>query len=153
MKQNRYWTVGAPMKPKERFSVQFLLRTQRDSEMGSILVTVSHKSQRLKFALGVHHIYLWEWDGARQRMVAGLPRSEEVNREIDRLIEVIFFYFRGNNSAAATEPSIDGLRLQLFPNRTPTSGAQPDSFRSLFKRFLREHSNGGFTQFSQRLSF
>jgi hypothetical protein len=43
MKQNRFWTVGAQSKPRERFSIQFLLRTQRDAEQGSILVTVSHE--------------------------------------------------------------------------------------------------------------
>jgi len=142
MRQSRFLTVGVQYKPRERFSIQFLLRTQRNAEQGSILVTVSHRNQRLKFALGQHHIYLWEWDAVRQRMISGLPRSKEVNAEVDRTIEVIFFYFT-RTEAHSPQPSINGLRQHLFPQQTNRSSETPYTFQPLFNRFLREHTNGG----------
>ena len=96
----------------------------------------------MKFALGQHHIYLWEWDAVRQRMISGLPRSKEVNAEIDRIIEVIFFYFTEGDTNGIP-PSIGGLQSHLFPSKKPTSSTAAQSFQSLFKRFLREHTNGG----------
>ena len=143
MRQNRFLTVGVQYKPRERFSIQFLLRTQRNAEQGSILVTVSHRNQRLKFALGQHHIYLWEWDAVRQRMISGLPRSKEVNAEIDRTIEVIFSYFT-RTEAHSPQPSIHGLRQHLFPQQTNRSSETPYTFQPLFNRFLPTLSQEGF---------
>lgn len=49
-------------------------------------------------------------------MISGMPRSKEVNAEIDRIIEVIFFYFTERDTNGIP-PSIGGLQSHLFPSK------------------------------------
>ena len=99
-----------------RFSVQFTLRVQRGSDMGSLVACVSHAGQRLRYSLGLSHIPVRYWDEVRQRMFPRSPRAEEVNKEIDRNMEVILFYFTAAAGDTNEPPSLDGLQTRLFPN-------------------------------------
>jgi hypothetical protein len=124
--------------------VQFTLRVQRGSDMGSLVACVSHAGQRLRYSLGLSHIPVRYWDEVRQRMFPRSPRAEEVNKEIDRNMEVILFYFTAAAGDTNEPPSLDGLQTRLFPNHHNISThTEKHSVISMFNRFIREHSNGG----------
>jgi integrase len=72
------------------------------------------------------------------------PRAEEVNKEIDRNMEVILCYFTAAAGDTNEPPSLDGLQTRLFPNHHNISThTEKHSVISMFNRFIREHSNGG----------
>ena len=94
--------------------------------------------------MGYSHIPVRHWDAARQRMLPRSPRADEINREIDRHIEVILSYFSSANPDSNEPPTLGGLQARLFPRQTRiTTHNEKHSVIGLFKRFIREHTNGG----------
>ena len=134
-----------------RFSVTFSLRVQRGSDIGSLVACVLCSGQRMRYSMGYSHIPVRHWDAARQRMLPRSPRADEINREIDRHIEVILSYFSSANPDSIEPPTLGGLQARLFPRQTRiTTHSEKHSVIGLFKRFIREHTNGGVTQSSPR---
>ena len=132
-----------------RYSVQFYLRTESGSSIGSIIGSITHKHQRIRFSLGYGRIPVFYWDSVRQRVLPDYPRCSEINGEIDKVIEQIHVFF-STTTSNFTFSDTDGIspltRLQshLFPHKqNSTESHQTNSVVRLFTRFIREHDNKG----------
>ena len=76
-----------------RYSVQFSLRRETGSNVGSIVGSITSEHQRIRFSLGFNRIPVIEWDYQRQRVLPTYSRYTEVNKEIDRVIEQVHLFF------------------------------------------------------------
>lgn len=132
-----------------RYSVQFSLRSQNGTGVGSVVGSITHGHQRLRFSLGFSRIPVIYWDRQRQRVLSSYSYSSEVNREIDRVVEQVHLFFTttGKNTFSDTDGISPLSRLQshLFPKvyRSQPVIESGDGLISLLNRFIREHSNGG----------
>ena len=72
-----------------RYSVQFSLRNQNSTGVGSVVGSITTEHQRVRFSLGFNRIPVIDWDQQRQRVLPTYSRYTEVNREIDRVIEQV----------------------------------------------------------------
>lgn len=130
--------------PRIKFSVTFSLRAQRDADVGSLMACVTYAGKRFRYALGFDRIPIPHWDSVRQRMLPRTPRAQEINAEIDRQLEAIILFYSSARNADAEQPTLDGLRAMLFPERVNGSNrVDQGSIAGLFQRFLKEHTNGG----------
>jgi hypothetical protein len=131
-----------------RYSVRVVLRIQSGHNRGSLMMVVCHQGERLRFSLGVHHLYPHHWDTRRERVHLSHPDSSSINKMIDEWVSKIILYYTTLVSTGQP-PSISGLQSHLFPNRRTTTRAKsPDSVVMWFNRFIREHTNKGITQLS-----
>jgi len=87
-----------------RYSVQFNLRREPGSDVGSIVGSITHSCDRVRFSLGYTRIPLLHWDSRRQRVLPSYGMSTEINREIDRLVGEIHLFFTtsGKNTFSDT---------------------------------------------------
>jgi hypothetical protein len=112
------------------------------------MMVVCHQGERLRFSLGVHHLYPHHWDTRRERVHLSHPDSSSINKVIDEWVGKTILYYTALVSSGQP-PSISGLQSHLFPNkRTITRAKSPDSVVIWFNRFIREHTNKGITQLS-----
>jgi hypothetical protein len=144
MKRKNIYYVPQNWVPCLKFSVIFSLRVKAGASVGSILVSVTSRGKRFRYALGQHRVPEWHWDYQRQRMIPGTPRAEEINAEIDRYLQAIIFFYSSSRTADAEQPTLEGLKATLFPARVHASKrVDQSSIVGLFQRFIREHTNGG----------
>ena len=133
-----------------RYSIQFSLRCKSGSDVGSIVGSITHESQRIRFSLGYRRISVIHWDSRRQRVLPTCMGYSEINREIDRIVERVHLFFTtsSKNTFSHTDPvsTLNELQTHLFPDtiRTTTSNTSY-GLTPMFNRFLREHSNGGWS--------
>jgi len=131
-----------------RYSVQFNLRREPGSDVGSIVGSITHSCDRVRFSLGYTRIPLLHWDSRRQRVLPSYGMSTEINREIDRLVGEIHLFFTtsGKNTFSDTDGFSPLRRLysHLFPNvsRKETRSLN-DGLTKLLNEFIRDHTNGG----------
>ena len=50
-------------------------------------------------------------------MLPRTPRANEINAEIDRHLEAIILFYSSARNADAEQPTLDGLKAMLFPQR------------------------------------
>ena len=144
MKSYNSFTYYGYWLPRVKFSVRFSLRIQGQSDVGSIVASVTHAGKRFLYSLGFHRIPAWHWDKARQRMLPRTPRAKEINAEIDRHLEAITLFYSSARNADAEQPTLYGLKAMLFPERVnAVKRVEQGSIVGLFQRFLKEHTNGG----------
>lgn len=134
-----------------RYSVHFTLRCKQGSNVGSIVGSITHESQRIRFSLGYRRISVIHWDPRRQRVLPTCTGYSDINREIDKIVEQVHLFFTtsSKNTFSHTDPvsTLNELHTHLFPDtiRTTTSNTSY-GLTPMFNRFLREHSNGGWSQ-------
>lgn len=131
-----------------RYSIQFSLRCKSDSDVGSIVGSITHESQRIRFSLGFNRIPLIHWDSRRQRVLPSYSGYNEINTELDRLIERVHLFFStgSNNIISHTDPvfTLSQLHTHLFPHQRKSNEThQKNSIVRLFNRFINEHTNKG----------
>jgi hypothetical protein len=83
-------------------------------------------------------------------MLPRSPRAKEINAVIDQQLEAITVFFSSKNEDPNFQPSIEGLRERMLPKHPQgkkgiNSKEQSNSkaLTSFFKKFLKEHTNGG----------
>lgn len=120
-----------------RYSVRVVFRIQSGHNRGSLMMVVCHQGERLRFSLGVHHLYPHHWDTRRERVHLSHPDSSSINKMIDEWVSKIILYYTTLVSSGQP-PSISGLQSHLFPNRrTATRAKSPDSVVMWLNRFIR----------------
>ena len=131
-----------------RYSIQFSLRCKSGSDVGSIVGSITHESQRIRFSLGFSRISINHWDSRRQRVLPTYSGYTEINSQLDSLIEQIHLFFTtsSKNTFSDTNPvfTLSQLQTHLFPHqRKSNESHQKNSIVRLFNRFIREHTNKG----------
>ena len=110
-----------------RFSVSFVLVTKQGGSSGHILCTITHKGERVRFAIGQNRIPIEEWDSKTQeRRGSGLEAlaTNERIRAVKRLI------------TQALEQDKDLKAIQAMATGVETV-RKSKGIKALYDRFLK----------------
>lgn len=125
-------------KSKVKYSLIFYLKMQGRNSRGALIANVTHASKRIKVALGLNYIEPHRWDGKRQRLKGESLQAIQINQELEALRATVGAYFTSTD-----EPTLQGLRGEVFPNVPNSTDNDGTTVVSWFGRFIGSHKPKG----------